>query len=60
VGRFAARAKEYYEKAAKERMNSGKGADGSGGRGNKRNPEANLPEGLPGRSRDKAGKSVER
>lgn len=54
----AARAKEVYDKQAEGRMESGKGSDGSGGRGNKRNPPVNLPEGLQGDSRDLAGKAV--
>jgi hypothetical protein len=55
----AARAREAYDAQAKERMNVGKGRDGSGGRGHKLNPVVNLPQGLPdhGKSRDNVGKA---
>lgn len=51
-----ARARDYYDKLAAERMKAGKGRDGSGGRGNKKNPMENLPQGLTGR--DDAGRAV--
>lgn len=54
---IAAKAKELYEKEANKRMTAGKGSDGSGGRGHKRNPVVSLPKGL-GRARDQAGKAV--
>jgi hypothetical protein len=38
-------------------MKSGKGADGSGGRGKKKNPKAKAPEGL--RARDVAAKKFD-
>jgi hypothetical protein len=38
-------------------MKAGKGQDGSGGRGNKKNPPENLPEGSTGDSRDQVGKA---
>ena len=44
--------KPAFEEQARERMEAGTGADGSGGRGHEKNPVANLPEGL--RSRDQA------
>jgi hypothetical protein len=63
--------KEKYAREAEERMKSGKGVDGSGGRGHKKNPGANWPQGLPAergpRTTEKlgerlgvSGKSVER
>jgi len=51
----AARARGMYDEQAKERKSTGKGQDGSGGRGNKKNLPANLPEGLVGDSRDQVG-----
>lgn len=49
------RAREMYDQQAKERMTSGKGRDGSGGRGHKQNPVENLPQGLDhGSARDAA------
>lgn len=52
----AAKLKEKYASEAKDRMISGKGHDGSGGRGHKRNPMENLPQGLDtGKTRDKLG-----
>ena len=56
----AAKVREIYDREAKERMDSGKGHGGSGGRG-KKNPVATLPQGLPegsGKSRDIAGATV--
>lgn len=52
----AARAREVYDAAAKERMKEGQQ---SGGRGHKKNSPENLPESLDnGDARDKAGKAV--
>jgi hypothetical protein len=52
---IGAKIKKIYEGPAHERMESGKGLDGSGGRGHKINPMENFPEGLDvGDSRDKA------
>ena len=48
--------KPEFEAQARERMEAGTGADGSGGRGHEKNPVANLPEGL--RSRDQAAAAV--
>ncbi len=55
-----ARARKMYDDQAKERMHEGKGRDGSGGRGHKKNPKENLPDGLPvaGQARDRVGKVV--
>jgi len=56
-----ARARAIYDRQAKGRERSGKGADGSGGRGKKKNPVAILPQGLVnanGKSRDAAGAAV--
>jgi hypothetical protein len=53
---IGARAKEMYEKAAKERQHEGQK---SGGRGHKKNSVENLPPSLDaGKSRDHAGKAV--
>lgn len=67
-----AKAREIYDREAKERMSAGKGDDGSGGRGHKKNPVENLPQGLEagvlnpsqramqaaGKARDAVGKAV--
>jgi hypothetical protein len=43
---------------SKKRMVAGKGEDGSGGRGNAKNPVADCPQGLePHKSRDKAARA---
>ena len=42
----------HFAEEAKKREQAGKGADGSGGRGNKKNPVENVPQGL--KSRDQA------
>jgi hypothetical protein len=56
---IGAKIKKIYEGPALERMESGKGLDGSGGRGHKTNPSANLRQGLDaGQSRDKAAEAV--
>jgi ParB-like chromosome segregation protein Spo0J len=56
AGMIGARAREIYERQAKERMKAGKGSDGSGGRGN---PSHNCDGGLDtGRASEKAGASV--
>jgi hypothetical protein len=54
----AAKARALYDRQAKERMQSGKGSDGSGGRGHKKNPPENLPDGSSGDARDQAGKAL--
>jgi hypothetical protein len=41
---------EIIRPMAEEKIKSGKGDDGSGGRGNKRNPRAKLPKGLATRA----------
>lgn len=53
-----ARARGIYNREAKERQHIGKGDDGSGGRGNKKNLTALVPEGFKGESREFAGKAV--
>jgi hypothetical protein len=58
----AARAEVLRKKLAEEakvREMTGKGADGSGGRGHRKNPGAPAPQGLSGtgRSRDEVGKA---
>lgn len=59
VAMVGGRARDLYDEAAKARMNAGKGGDGSGGRGHKKNPPVNVSEGLgTGDARDKAGKAV--
>jgi hypothetical protein len=50
----AARARQWYDKKAVERMAEGQK---SGGRGHKKNSPANLPDSLPGDARDLAGKA---
>lgn len=49
----AGRAREMYDRQAKERMNAGQQA---GGRGHKKNSPANLPDSLKGDARDQVGK----
>lgn len=51
--KLALELKPALEEQARERMESGKGDDGSGGRGNTKNPVAHVPQGLNGRTRDK-------
>jgi hypothetical protein len=59
LGMCGARAREEIDRLAKERMQAGKGADGGGGRGHKKNPPARLPEGLKaGDARDQAAALV--
>ena len=62
VGQRACLAMEYkplIEEDAKKRELSGKGIDGSGGRGNKKNPVEKIPQGLEGKSRDSAGQKFQ-
>ena len=52
-------ARDFYTEQAKQRMVSGKGEDGSGGRGKKKNPETTVSQGKRGpRARDMAGAAV--
>lgn len=53
-----ARAKEVYAQQARERQATGKGSDGSGGRGNKKNLPTKTTEGLGGDTRAVIGKAV--
>lgn len=56
---IGARVRTIYEEAAKERMMSGRGTDGSGGRGHKGNPVKPVTQGLgAGKSRDQIGIAV--
>ena len=52
------RLKVIYAAEAQQRMLAGKGDDGSGGRGNKKNPPKDFTEGFKGDSRDKAAAAV--
>ncbi len=48
----------WMEEEAKEKQLTGKGEDGSGGRGKKKNLVENLPQGNQEKSRDQAGQMV--